>query len=96
MTLWEPENGKNILENERIISIHKSSEKQNKNPPDIGKFGKLYYNHVTHILFDRLIMLHILFKCYFLFKVFLQVVKKHDIHIKPKSYKLELLGELVV
>ena len=21
---------------------------------------------------------------------------KHDIHIKPKSYKLELLGELVV
>ena len=23
-------------------------------------------------------------------------VKKHDIHIKPKFYKLELLGELVV
>ena len=23
-------------------------------------------------------------------------VKKHDIHIKPKSYKLELLEELVV
>ena len=23
-------------------------------------------------------------------------VKKHDIHIKPKSYKLELLGEFVV
>ena len=23
-------------------------------------------------------------------------VKKHDIHIKPKSHKLELLGELVV
>ena len=23
-------------------------------------------------------------------------VKEHDIHIKPKSYKLELLGELVV
>ena len=23
-------------------------------------------------------------------------VKKHDIQIKPKSYKLELLGELVV
>ena len=23
-------------------------------------------------------------------------VKKHDIYIKPKSYKLELLGELVV
>ena len=25
-----------------------------------------------------------------------EVVKKHDIHIKPKSYKLELLGKLVV
>ena len=24
------------------------------------------------------------------------IVKRHDIHIKPKSYKLELLGELVV
>ena len=23
-------------------------------------------------------------------------VKKHDIHIKPKSYKLELLGESVI
>ena len=23
-------------------------------------------------------------------------VKKHDIHIKPKSYELELLGELIV
>ena len=23
-------------------------------------------------------------------------VKKHDIHIKPKSYKLDLLGELVI
>ena len=23
-------------------------------------------------------------------------VKKYDIHIKPKSYKLKLLGELVV
>ena len=23
-------------------------------------------------------------------------VKRHDIHIKPESYKLELLGELVV
>ena len=23
-------------------------------------------------------------------------VKKHDIHIKPKSYKLKLLGELVI
>ena len=22
-------------------------------------------------------------------------IKKHDIHIKPKSYKLELLGELI-
>ena len=25
-----------------------------------------------------------------------EIVKEHDIHIKPKSYKLELLGELVV
>ena len=24
------------------------------------------------------------------------VVKKHDIHIKAKSYKFELLGELVI
>ena len=23
-------------------------------------------------------------------------VKEHDIHTKPKSYKLELLGELVI
>ena len=23
-------------------------------------------------------------------------VKRHDIHIKPKSYKLEFLGELIV
>ena len=25
-----------------------------------------------------------------------EIVKKHDIHIKPKSYKFELLGESVV
>ena len=24
------------------------------------------------------------------------ILLKHDIHIKPKSYKLELLGELVI
>ena len=30
-------------------------------------------------------------------KIFqLDVVEKHDIHIKSKSYKLELLGELVI
>ena len=28
--------------------------------------------------------------------LFLRFLLKHDIHIKPKSYKLELLGELVV
>ena len=26
----------------------------------------------------------------------ISLVKKHDIHIKSKSYKLELLGELVI
>ena len=26
----------------------------------------------------------------------LDTVEKHDIHIKSKSYKLELLGELVI
>ena len=29
------------------------------------------------------------------FDYFLSMLK-HDIHIKPKSYKLELLGELVI
>ena len=29
-------------------------------------------------------------------KYVLDIVKRHDIHIKLKSYKLELLGELVV
>ena len=28
--------------------------------------------------------------------LYLAPLLKHDIHIKPKSYKLELLGELVI
>ena len=44
-------------------------------------------------------MFHLLFKLWNILQkedYFVGLVKKHDIQLKPKSYKLGLLGELVI
>ena len=48
----------------------------------------LTHLHLSLIVLDTKLDLYLL-------RLFV-VVKKHDIHIKLKSYKLELLGELIV
>ena len=54
--------------------------------------------HGTWITLSAILLNSYLFLLYIIFLVgtFDNVYSEHDIHIKPKFYKLELLGKLVV
>ena len=70
-------------------------------------FGRMSWVRVTSLQFEYLIPICVFENLYWTpFDLFdspragmrhhVREGVKHDIHIKPKSYKLELLGELVV